>query len=331
MNATLSPQILIVTTKADITADYVILKLENSNAHFYRINTEDFPLSATSTIRVKCGASSQEWTWTFSENKRAALEDVRCIWFRRHRLPVMPKELSKAHVEYCLRESDWFLRGLLYSREVAWMSSPKSIQVAESKINQLFVARSLGFRIPDTIVSNDPIEIRAFFTQKEGNVVAKPLRLGYFDYGAHQTSVFTTRVEEVDLQDDESIRIAPVIYQELISKLCDIRVTIVDKQLFAVAIDSQSIPAARIDWRQTDAAELPHSVHVLPEDMIRACLKLVEVLGLKFGALDFVLTPQGDYVFLEINPNGQWTWIEDRLGLPISDSIAGWLVAHSRG
>lgn len=331
MNATFSPQILVVTTKADITADYVILKLEKSNRHFYRINTEDFPLSATSTIRLKSAGSLQKWAWTSSDNRRVALEDVRCIWFRRHRLPVMPKELSKAHVEYCLRESDWFLRGLLYSREVAWMSSPKSIQIAESKIYQLLVARSLGFRIPDTIVSNDPTEIRAFFAQKEGNVVAKPLRLGYFDYGAHQTSVFTTRVEEVDLQDAESIRIAPVIYQELVPKLCDVRVTIVDKEVFAVAIDSQSIPAARIDWRQTDTDQLPHSVHILPEETVQDCLKLLEVLGLKFGALDFVLTPQGDYVFLEINPNGQWAWIEDKLGLPISDSIAGWLVAHSRG
>lgn len=331
MNDALSPQILIVTTKADITTDYVILKLETKSRNFYRINTEDFPLSATSTIRINSVASSQELSWISPEKRRVSLNDVRCIWFRRHRLPVMPEELSKAHAEYCLRESDWFLRGLLYSREVEWMSSPRSIQLAESKIYQLFVARSLGLEIPDTLVSNEPLEVRAFFSQKNGCVVAKPLRLGYFDYGSHQTSVFTTRVEQDDLQDDESIRIAPVIYQELIPKLCDVRVTIVDQQVFAVAIDSQSVPAARIDWRQTDTDQLPHSVHVLPKEIARASLELVDVLGLKFGALDFVITPKGDYVFLEVNPNGQWAWIEDKLGLPISESIADWLIAHSRG
>jgi glutathione synthase/RimK-type ligase-like ATP-grasp enzyme len=247
---------------------------------------------------------------------------------------VLPPEVEAQDVEYCLRESDWFIKGLLYSKaadpdRVTWMSAPANIQRAESKIYQLSVAQSLGLRVPDTLVSNDPEEIRSFCSGKGGEVVAKPLRLGYFDYGDRQTSVFTSRVSPDDLVEDVPLRMAPVIYQELLPKLFDIRVTVVGQRLFAAAIDSQRVPSAALDWRRTDSEDLPHYTHGLPAPVQEACLKYVAALGLNYGALDFVLTPQNEYVFLEINPNGQWIWLEDKLKLPISDAVANWLFANS--
>jgi glutathione synthase/RimK-type ligase-like ATP-grasp enzyme len=205
------------------------------------------------------------------------------------------------------------------------------VQAAESKIYQLSVARSLGLRIPDTLVSNNPSEVRPFFDEHGAEVIAKPLRLGYFDYGDRQTGVFTNRVEPSHLEDGLAIRLAPVIYQPLIPKLSDVRVTVVGRQLFAVAIDSQSDPAASVDWRRTDNEDLPHSSHALPPRLEELCLAYVSALGLHYGAIDLVLTPDGEYVFLEINPNGQWVWMEEKLGLPISGAVASWLFRHSRG
>lgn len=118
---------------------------------------------------------------------------------------------------------------------------------------------------------------------------------------------------------------APVIYQPNVPKLFDVRVTIVGEEIFAAAIDSQVEPTARTDWRQT-AHDLKHERHSLPIEVERGCLRLMRELGLVFGALDFVLTPDGRYVFLEINPNGQWLWIEDKLGFPITRQVAAWLM-----
>lgn len=247
----------------------------------------------------------------------------------------MPSDMSPAHAEYCLRESDWFIRGALYSMPLlsgvtAWMSHPASVQQAESKIYQLPVARSLGFHIPDTLITNDAAEVRRFYQEKGGQIVAKPLRLGYFDYGQKKTSVYTNKVEWSDLHDDVSIKVAPVIYQELIPKLYDIRVTVVGNRLFAAAIHSQDVLSALIDWRRSDTNELAHTVHTLPPQVSDSCLRLVKLLGLNYGALDLVLTPKNEYVFLEINPNGQWAWLEDELNLPISEEIANWLFAQSK-
>jgi len=328
-----SPKVLIVSTKVDIATDHVVLKLRNLGASLYRINTEDLPLIASSSISFS-NSHTSSWSWV-SGSKGADLDDIRSVWFRRHRLPVMPPEVAAPDVEYCLRESEWFLKGGVYSRgalarSVEWMSHPVNIQHAESKIYQLSVARSLGLAVPDTLISNDPERIKGFFKKKEGEIVAKPLRLGYFDYGDRQTGVFTNRVSADDLVEDEPLRMAPVIYQELLTKLFDIRVTVVGQQVFAAAIDSQSEPSAALDWRRTDNENLPHYAHDLPASVQDACLSYMAALGLNFGALDFVLTPRNEYVFLEVNPNGQWVWIEEKLGFPISEAIATWLLDKSR-
>lgn len=336
MKADFLPSILLVTTKADIAADYVVVKLADLGASFYRINTEDFPLLASSTIRVDSPSQISQWSWVSPAKQDVLLDGIKCIWYRRHRLPVMPQEMLDAHVEYCLRESDWYLKGAIYSRriiseKIEWMSDPSCIQLAESKIYQLSLAQSLGFKLPDTIVSNNPDAIRGFFEEKHGDIIAKPLRLGYFDYGNRRAGVYTSKVEKGDLEDELSLKVSPVIYQELLPKLFDIRVTVVDQDLFAVAIDSQSVPSAMLDWRRADTDALGHHIHCLPHDIAELCLKLVKTLGLSYGAIDLVLSPDNEYFFLEINPNGQWVWMEDRLALPISDSIATWLFNRSKG
>ena len=329
----LAPKILIVSTRVDIATDYVIRKLSDLGTTFFRINTEDFPLGTLSSFHIGGSLASQSWHWASASSGSADLKNIRAVWYRRHRLPRMPPEVEEAHAEYSLRESEWFLKGSVLSLDktsnVAWMSHPGKIQIAESKLYQLTVARSVGFNVAETLVSNDPDEVRGFFQKKDGRIIAKPLRLGYFDYGEQQTSVYTNKVEWKHLQVDDSIKMAPVVFQELITKLFDIRITIVGTRVFAVAIDSQIIESARIDWRRTDTEDLPHSVHDLPLSVETKCLEYMESLGLNYGALDFVLTPEGEYIFLEVNPNGQWVWLEDKLNLPISESIATWLKEHS--
>jgi glutathione synthase/RimK-type ligase-like ATP-grasp enzyme len=120
------------------------------------------------------------------------------------------------------------------------------------------------------------------------------------------------------------------IYQEFLPKAYDIRVTIVGRKLFAVSIDSQSDPSAVIDWRKTENPLLPHAPIELPAPLQRSLMELMSRLSLAYGAIDLVLTPDGRYIFLEINPNGQWLWIDEMLSLGISHSIAERLSEDTR-
>ena len=99
----------------------------------------------------------------------------------------------------------------------------------------------------------------------------------------------------------------------------------VENQIFCAAIHSQDSEQTSTDWRRSPN-ELNYSVFNLPDDVKSMCLKVVHNLGLTFGAIDMVLTPDDEYVFLEINPNGQWGWIERETGLPIREAIADTLV-----
>lgn len=323
------PEILIISTEADIATDYVVHQLNQKNANFYRLNTEEFPLNSASSVRFSDRKKSISWEWHNTYNG-CDFANIKSVWYRRHRLPEMPEEMKDAHAEYCLREADWFIKGCLWQLEKAdqkirWISPSSAMRFADSKILQLQIAKRLGFNIPETLVSTDPKKVRDFFVEQKEEVIAKPLRLGYFDYGEKQTSVYTSKVFWEDIQNDDEIKLAPVIYQKNLPKKYDIRVTIVGEKVFTVSIDSQKIPSAIIDWRKTETENIEHFHHQLPTDIEKRCVDYLKILGLNFGAIDFVLTPEDKYYFLEINPSGQWVWLEDKLKLPISYEIATWL------
>jgi glutathione synthase/RimK-type ligase-like ATP-grasp enzyme len=321
-----SPAVLLVTTAADVASDYVAARLTERGASSFRLDTETFPLQLQCGVRFTPG-QAVGWSCRAPGGDTIRLTDIPSIWFRRHRLPVFPTTVSPGHAEYCLREANWFIRGAIFALadgSSRCMSRPEAIYRAESKLHQLAVAPGVGLAIPDTLVSNDPDDVRAFADQYDGFIVAKALRLGYFDYGSIQTSVFTSRVPGSALRDATAISLAPVIYQPLLHKHVDLRVTVVGDDLWAAEILSQDEPTAAVDWRQS-AVQLRHRPHKLPAQIAEGCLALLKHLQLAYGALDFVLTPDGEYVFLEVNPNGQWVWLEDELKFPISHAIASWL------
>jgi glutathione synthase/RimK-type ligase-like ATP-grasp enzyme len=109
-----------------------------------------------------------------------------------------------------------------------------------------------------------------------------------------------------------------------------VRVTVVGASVFTAAIHSQHDEATRDDCRRKGLLNLPHRVHQLPDEEALRCCELVRRLGLQFGAIDLVYTPESRYVFLEINPNGQYGWVEERTGLSINRAIADALCAAEK-
>jgi glutathione synthase/RimK-type ligase-like ATP-grasp enzyme len=249
------------------------------------------------------------------------------IWFRRVRQPICPDGMSPGVYDFCLRESRSTLLGTVNIAGTRIMSSPECVWRAEHKLIQLKMANECGLLIPETVVTNEPSAVEAAFSRFNGRMIAKPARSGFVDYGDEQHAVYTTQILREHLADVDSARWSPVIYQELIEKRCDLRITYVGGLIFVAEIDSQSDPEAKIDWRRTINPELPHRRAQLPQAIEDRVRTLMMRLGLQFGALDFVHTSENEYVFLEVNPNGQWLWLEDVLDFPISAAIADWLSA----
>lgn len=229
--------------------------------------------------------------------------------------------------QYILRERLAAVRSLqlLHGRE-RLMNPPSATEAARSKLFQLSVAHKAGFHTPKTYVGNDVKAVRSFVASCAQGAVAKSLTW-FFDSAGKFT--FTNVIAVDALPSNAAIACCPMIYQEYIMKSFELRVTCVGARVFAAKMLSQNNPKTIVDWRR-DQFNLDCEATTLPIGLERKMSRILKALGLHFGAFDFIVTPEGKCVFLEVNSSGNWLWLEKQLPLPISRAVADWLCAHGR-
>ncbi|MCY3557092.1 MAG: hypothetical protein OXH13_00410 [Chloroflexi bacterium] len=310
--------VLIVTASYDEAPSYVLPHISDRGWKSFRLDADRFPME----VKI---SSREDGSFVIEDGEeRVRSADVRSVWYRRHPTPEFPSGLNPHFVEFGGREARAHLTGcLLGLRGVKWMSHPAALWAAEKKPYQLGIASSMGFAVPSTRVTNDAQAAKALGVP--GGLVAKAVSSGYLNAEEGHQAIFTSLVGEDDLQDLDGLSLAPVIFQRWVPKRSDIRVTVVDREVFATEILSQAHPSSRIDWRATGSGDLGHRPIQLPQKEADRCVELVSRLGLAFGAVDLILDAADELQFLEINPNGEWMWIEDLAGHPISEAIARYL------
>lgn len=312
-----SPSVLIISTRADTATDEVAKRLTTRGTPHYRLNTEDYPFSQTMAYNP---TERDQWLCCNGQ----PIPPPTSVWYRRVRTGPTPDGMEEGVATFCRQEARAAIIGSIMGQPTRWMSHPAAIWQAEFKPYQLQLAATLGLRIPRTVITNEPARVRAAF-RGFGSMIVKPTRTGYVQTSNGEYAIYTSQVLEQHLNEVDGARWSPAIYQELIPKAYDVRVTIVGTRCVAALIDSQSDPAAVTDWRQTNNPALPHQTVTLPDSMVSKLHDLMGALRLTFGAIDLIQTTTGDYVFLEINPSGQWLWLDDMLGLGISDMMTDWL------
>lgn len=312
--------ILLVTNKRDITTDFIVLELRGRGIAFHRLNSEDLPKAA---VRFWPEAD-RGWELDFGDGV-LALRDVRVCYYRRPGIPEPAPVKDTATRDYLADEWSAVTRSLWNALEDRWLNSPFAMLKAEDKPRQLALAASLGFDIPNTLITNDFYAAAAFVGT--GAAIGKPLRHSLIERGETGEVLFTTRLELLKPEDRQAVALAPVIYQREIRKAYDIRATVVGDRVFAAAIHSQDQRETEVDWRSGTRLDLRHEPISLPGDVVEKCLALTKALNLRYGAIDLVADEDGRHWFLEINPNGQWAWIERRTGLPLAAAIVDELAA----
>lgn len=260
------------------------------------------------------------------------LNAFQSIWYRRPRVVSLAKfELGADAIEFARDEWRSALEAAYaLTRRPVWVSHPDNLRLAARKPFQLLVATALGFRIPRTCITNDARQARDFFANCGDRIIVKPTGSGWF-YGSQDQVqyILTNRVSIRDLANETELEIAPITLQEEIPKAYEVRVNIVGQQVLAIKIDSQHSEISELDWRRYDTKNTPYTPYTLPPEIARACLELAKGLGLEFGAIDLIRTPEGEYVFLEINGNGQFLWAEELSGVEVSDALARLLTGNA--
>lgn len=319
--------ILVLSSDEDAHVPFVTQWLDRAQAEYRCFDTALLPAEARLALDYgRPGGQSRRLEWA---GRSLDLDQVSAIWFRRPRDPRAAQQVAdNDHRELTYIETYQALAGTLYTLDCRWLPGPpRLVYAAENKPAQLALAPSLGFRIPRTIITNRPEDLLDFYAECDGQMVTKALYRGHGERDGERFVCYTRPVRRRDLASYQAVRYAPIIAQEYVPKKVEIRVTVVGTCVFAAEIHSQQSRSSRHDWRlYEDHERTRHVVHVLPTEIASQCVRLVHTMGLCFGAIDLVLTPAGDYVFLEINPNGQWAWIEQLTGMPIGAAIAATLV-----
>jgi glutathione synthase/RimK-type ligase-like ATP-grasp enzyme len=304
--------LLILTSDQDFTADFLIVELIQRQLPYFRLNAEElaqadftFSMDGTSTARsISVGPRTLD------------LDSVTGVWYRRSIHPIPKTALTPAERFFVAGELRHLAMGLIWNPNVIWVNPIDKVSVAEHKLYQLQVAHNLGFRVPRTLVSSDIGAIQSFASENSCGTICKPIFHGMFFDGASRHSVYTRRLDVASL-DAESVSSCPVLLQEEIPRISDVRVTFVGHRCFAADIKGE---ASLIDWRDP-AQNIRYTESTLDSSTVTRCLRMMAELGLVYGAFDFVRTPSGDLVFLEVNPTGEWAWLENTLGFPIRDAL----------
>lgn len=306
--------ILIITHKEDFTADFLIEKLNRKKIGYYRLNCEDI-FSTPYSINPHSGNP-------LIIDGHSKFDSV---WFRRFKLPVFD-EVNPQERLYLLKDFETLFSNIfeILSPKV-WISKPDKIYRAENKLLQLTEARNTGFHIPETLVTNNHLELFNFYNDHDKKLIIKPIRQGRVEMTDGFKNIFTNIIQPEIIKNIHDFDLTPCIFQKHIEKQYELRITVVKNKLFTVKIDSQSNQNTSIDWRKEKVPLIPFT---LPTEIGLKCIELVGKLGLSFGAIDMIYDTDGRYVFLEVNPNGQWAWIELETGLPISDAIISLLYSN---
>ena len=262
-------------------------------------------------------APVDEHSFTVSTRGRELLDvaSLDAIWFRRWNHPQrnIPPLADPAQVEVVHRScSTTLLGGLLTSFHGAWVSTPEATRRAENKLVQLRAAQAAGFVVPRTLISQDPLTIRAFCAALPSPAVIKPV------HGTPRSQLFSLRVTDDHLSDDDALRMCPTIFQEYVSGHRHLRVLCCGRRSYAVQIETE-----RLDWRLD--LDTPMSPVRLEAAVERQLGDVLERLGLRMGVADLKITPAGDPVWLELNPQGQFLFLEGLTGLDLTGAFSDFL------
>ncbi|HEY9404262.1 MAG TPA: MvdD family ATP-grasp ribosomal peptide maturase [Pyrinomonadaceae bacterium] len=295
----------------------------------FRFDTDRFPTEVQLVARY--GDTSE--TLTLADGAATLdLRDVSAVWHRRLNIAGrLPGEMDSQLRQASRGESRATIMGMLASLDAFRMDAEPLIRRAENKQLQIQIARASGLDTPRTLTTNDPEAVRAFARTCERGMITKMLSSFAIYEGDAEKVVFTNAVAAEDLDDLDGLRLCPMTFQEQVSKGLELRVTIVGRRVLAAAIDSQASARAAHDWRRDGVRLLDAwQPYTLPPDVEEKLLRLMDYFGLNYGAADLIVTPDGRHVFLEVNPSGEFFWLEQCPGLPISEAIADVLLGRAK-
>lgn len=314
--------ILVVSYPGEEHTDAVVRLLRAAGREVVQVDLGDFPARTGLALAWEHGARER-----FDVDQGGALVDLaraRAVWWRRVRPFTLDAAIASPEQRaFAESETSQAVHGMLDALACPWMNARGADHAAHHKPYQWSVARALGLCLPRTLVTTRPEAAREFIRRVGvGRTVFKAFLASIEDWRE------TRLVERGDLDKLDLVRCAPVIFQEYVPGV-DLRITVVGSEIFAAEIDARAT-SYPIDMRMSIGEGVFRPIE-LPGAVADAVLRLQRRLGLEYGAIDMRRRDDGEHVFLEVNPAGQWLFVERRTGQPIGAAVASRLAALADG
>jgi glutathione synthase/RimK-type ligase-like ATP-grasp enzyme len=309
--------ILVISYPEDPHAQRVIDWLRERQAPVALFDVSDLPAKATITVDYADPCRPHVELHRDGEPP-LDLRQVDAVWWRRPQVADLSAVTDVAARQFAANEWNEAIHGLWQLVEARWMNPPGIDEIASRKAYQLRVAAETGLAIPRTLITSSPDRARAFVdVHGLGRTIFKTFS------ATHAVWRETRLVREQELEILDTLRLAPAIFQEYVPATVDLRVTIVGDRVFPAAIYSQGTDYP-VDFRMSLGQARTEPTEI-PTHLAERLMALMRRLGLSYGAIDMRRTPQDEYVFLEINTAGEFLFVEERTGQPISRALADWL------
>ena len=318
--------VLVLTRDFDPVADLAIGALNKRGVPVHRLDPGDFPQALTLAASIDSGSTS--WRGTIrGQHRDLSLADVHAVYWRRPSKPRIRPGLGEDDTAWAQAEAYAGLVGTLASLDCLWVNRPDRNRAAESKPGALAAAVRCGLPVPRTLITNDPVQARAFVNGLPGAVAAyKSLGDRHpGDRDGRPQALWTNRIRAVEI--DDSTALTAHQWQEWIDKAYEVRLTVVGERLFAAEIHAGS-DLSRVDFRR-DYDHLAYKPCSVPAQVADGVLELLDLFDLRYAALDFLVSHDGRWYLVDLNPNGQYGFIAD-LRDPIAEALADLLEGPRR-
>jgi len=312
-----SRPVVVLTQVDDPTADMVIRHLNAAGVPVVRLDPADFPRTLSLSARISAGG---HWSGRITTSSRKFdPATARALWLRRPGRRSFPG-MDIATAKYAEAQAEVGLDGILRSMaDCLYVNHPAAHKAASVKPVQLDAASRAGFAIPDTLITNDPADAREFCAAQPS--IHKPLGPSLWQPDGDR--LFLVNVSTMADPDglDESVGTTAHLFQARVPKQHDVRLTVIGDRMIPVVIDSMGA----LDWRTTYDGNTYRVLQELPGDIEQAVKSFMAELGLVYAAFDFAIGFDERWWFLEANPAGQFAWLEEPTGYPLTAAMAEFL------
>jgi glutathione synthase/RimK-type ligase-like ATP-grasp enzyme len=299
--------ILVLGNATDPHAAHLYAALTQVGVAVEYWDTRLFPTQS----QVSWSPHNQSGELTFPTGEKLSLQAIHSVFWRHFSGASIPVLADPDQERIALNDAMSTLRSLLQIDSVHWVNSWQAYQFHKEKPRQLSKIAKLGVSIPATLITNNSADVDAFI-QTHSRAIYKPV------YGGAHTQL----IEEIHLEPKRlelALKISPITLQEYIPGT-NIRSYVIGNSVYSAEIRSHCL-----DFREdADAKLIPIQ---LPESIQQQCIEIAMELMLEWTAIDWRLTPTGEYVFLEANPSPMFLHFERQTGFPITQQLVKLLMS----